>query len=145
MSESNTTTPPAMESIDKFVNWAVNTAQVEGPKVVDWLYSEVPEVVEQFLTWHFVQSLMNFCVCLFFICIFPFLLMHIAKRIYTRVEVNKLPECDRCNFWVPCIFAHVILIAASQITSWTSINLIWLKIWFAPKVFLLEAFTDVVK
>jgi hypothetical protein len=137
------TPPPAMESIDQFINWAVETAQVKGPKIVDWLYAEVPEVVEQFLMWSFAESFLSFIISAFFIFIYPILYFLAAKKLYVKCEVNewKVPE----NFWVPVSIIGIFTFAISQIASWHFINLTWLKVWLAPKVFLLETFANVVK
>lgn len=141
---ANTSTPPpAMESIDQFVQWAVENAQVKGPKIVDWLYTEVPEVVQQFLAWSFAESFIKFLVCFFFIFVYPFVLYKVVKHFYDRLEVSK--ERDESFFWIPTAFIGGFTILASQIVSWHAINLIWLKIWLAPKVYLLETFANVIK
>jgi len=137
------TPPPAMESIDQFVNWAVETAQVKGPKIVDWLYAEVPEVVAQFLAWSFAESFISFITSAFFIFIYPILYFYIVKKIYVRCEVGKMR--DQSNFWGGCGFLGISTFGISQIVSWNSINLTWLQVWLAPKVFLLETFANVVK
>jgi hypothetical protein len=137
------TPPPAMESIDQFVNWAVETAQVKGPKIVDWLYAEVPEVVAQFLAWSFAESFISFIISAFFIFIYPILYVQIVKKIYVKCEVDTMRNKE--NFWIPVTIAGVITLVISQIVSWNFINLTWLKVWLAPKVFLLETFANVVK
>jgi hypothetical protein len=140
---STTPTPPAMESIDQFVQWATETAQVKGPKVVDWLYTEVPEVVEQFLMWSFAESFIGFLACFFFIFVYPFIFYKVAKHFYIKFEVNK--EHDESFFWIPTAFIGGVTILVTQLCSWDSINLNWLKVWLAPKVYLLETFSNVIK
>ena len=137
------TPPPAMESIDQFVQWAVENAQVKGPKIVDWLYTEVPEVVEQFLLWSFAESFIGFLVCFFFIFVYPFVLYKVAKHFYDKCEVSEAH--DESFFWVPTGFIGGITILVSQLYSWHTINLDWLKVWLAPKVYLLETFSNVIK
>jgi len=141
---ANTSTPPpAMESIDQFVQWAVENAQVKGPKIVDWLYTEVPEVVQQFLAWSFAESFLGFLVRFFFIFVYPFVLYKVAKHFYDKLEVSKAR--DESFFWFPTVIISGVTILVSQIVSWNTINLIWLKIWLAPKVYLLETFSNVIK
>lgn len=137
------TPPPAMESIDQFVQWAVENAQVKGPKIVDWLYTEVPEVVEQFLLWSFAESFIGFLVCFFFIFVYPFIFYKVARHFYIKLEVNKEP--DESFFWIPTGVISVVTILVSQLYSWRTINLNWLKVWLAPKVYLLETFSNVIK
>jgi hypothetical protein len=141
--DNTPTSPPAMESIDQFVQWATETAQVKGPKVVDWLYTEVPEVVEQFLVWSFTESFIGFLACFFFIFVYPFIFFKVARHFYIKLEVNK--EHDGSFFWIPACFIGVITILVTQLRSWHSINLNWLKVWLAPKVYLLETFANVIK
>lgn len=140
---NNPTPPPAMESIDQFVHWAVENAQVKGPKIVDWLYTEVPEVVEQFLLWSFAESFIGFLVRFFFIFVYPFVLYKVAKHFYDKLEVSKAH--DESFFWIPTAFIGGVTILVSQLCSWDSINLNWLKVWLAPKVYLLETFSNVIK
>jgi hypothetical protein len=137
------TPPPATESIDQFVKWAVENAQVKGPKIVDWLYAEVPEVVEQFLLWSFAESFIGFLVRFFFIFVYPFIVYKVAKHFYIKLEVSDAR--DESFFWIPTGFIGGITILVSQLCSWTGINLNWLKIWLAPKVYLLETFANVIK
>ena len=137
------TPPPAMESIDQFVQWAVENAQVKGPKIVDWLYTEVPEVVEQFLLWSFAESFIGFLVCFFFIFVYPFVLYKVVKHFYEKLEVSEAP--DESFFWIPTGVISVVTILVSQLISWRTINLNWLKVWLAPKVYLLETFSNVIK
>jgi len=137
------TPPPAMESIDQFVQWAVENAQVKGPKIVDWLYTEVPEVVEQFLVWSFAESFIGFLVRCFFIFVYPFVLYKVAKYFYDKCEVSK--AYDESFFWVPTGFIGGVTILISQLYCWDRINLDWLKVWLAPKVYLLETFSNVIK
>ena len=139
----NTPTPPAMESIDQFVQWAVENAQVKGPKIVDWLYTEVPEVVQQFLAWSFAESFIGFLVRFFFIFVYPFIFYKVARHAYIKLEIKQ--EREQSFFWIPVVFIGGVTILISQIVSWNAINLIWLKIWLAPKVYLLETLANVIK
>lgn len=140
---ANTTPPPpAMESVDQFVQWVLENTQVKGPKIVDWLYTEVPEVVEQFLAWNLVHSLIMFIICGFFIFVYPFVFYKVAEIFYNKLGDR---EKDHPGFWVPTIVAGLITISASQINGWLNINSDWLKIWLAPKVYLLETFVNTVK
>ena len=141
---ANTSTPPpppAMESIDQFVQWAVETAQVKGPKIVDWLYTEVPEVVEQFLAWSFAESFIGFLVRFFFIFVYPFVFCKVAKHFYIKFEVKEMR--DESPFWFLTCLIGGITILVTQLCSWDTINLNWLKVWLAPKVYLLEYITRI--
>lgn len=140
MAEPETT---ALNELDKLFVTLIEGAKEKGPKVVDWLYAEVPEVVEQLLLWHFAQSLVTFLVCFFFIFIFPFVLLKVAYHLHAKLEVNKFK--DKFNFFFPAVLCFVILNIPAQIASWEAINLTWLKITLAPKVYLMEYVSSLIK
>jgi hypothetical protein len=138
---SASSAPPALESLDHFVQWATETAQTKGPKVVDWLYAEVPEVVNQFLAWNFAESLVTFLICAFFIFAWPFVNYKIARGFYVKFKVNDWR--DEGSYWCVTLIGSFLVNLAGQMSSWSHINLVWLKIALAPKVYLLETFAKV--
>jgi hypothetical protein len=130
-----------IEALDKAVSNLIQFSTDKGAKLVDWLYAQAPEVVEQLLVWHFAESLIVFVICFFFIAIYPFVLYKIARSLYVKFDVSKMR--DEFNFWYPTVMISVLTIALSQICSWQTVNLAWLKIWLAPKVYLLEYITRI--
>lgn len=62
---------------------------------------------------------------------------------YIKLEVTD--SKDQSGYWIPVIFTG----AASFVVSWIIfgklVNLKWLKIWLAPKVYLLEYLAEFVK
>jgi hypothetical protein len=135
------TAPNAIEALDKAVANLVQFSTDKGAKLVDWLYEQAPDVVEQLLVWHFAESLIVFVICFFFIAIYPFVLYKIARSFYVKFDVSKMG--DEINFWFPTGVISVLTIALSQVFSWQTVNLSWLKIWLAPKVYLLEYITRI--
>lgn len=135
--------PPALESLDRFVQWATETAQIKGPKIVDWLYTEVPDVIHEFLAWHFVYSLALFVLGVFLAFGIPIICFQIARKFYISLDVKNWH--DEGPFWFGSIISSALINLICQLNCWTMINLSWLKIWLAPKVFLLETFANVIK
>jgi hypothetical protein len=135
------TAPKTVEALDKAVANIVEFSTDKGAKLVDWLYAQAPEVVEQLLTWHFAESFITCITCAFFIFVYPFALYKAARYIYVNFNVAQMdhPEC----YWVPTILLSGITLLASQINGWAAINLNWLKVWLVPKVYLLEYITRI--
>lgn len=135
------TAPNAIEALDKAVANLVQFSTDKGAKLVDWLYEQAPDVVEQLLVWHFAESLIVFAICFFFIAVYPFFLYKTAEKLYVKLDVPEMG--NDFNFWFPVGLISVITFTVSQFFSWVSINLSWLKIWLAPKVYLLEYITRI--
>jgi len=133
--------PNTIEALDKAVSNLIQFSTDKGAKLVDWLYEQAPEVVEQLLVWHFAESLIGFSICFFFIAVYPFVLYKIARSLYVKFDVVKMN--DQFNFWFPTGMISMLTIALSQVFSWRIVNLSWLKIWLAPKVYLLEYITRI--
>ena len=45
----------------------------------------------------------------------------------------------------PSLFGSAVITLVTQLNGWSLMNLAWLKIWIAPKVFLLEYVATMVK
>jgi hypothetical protein len=63
------TAPNTIEALDKAVANLVQFSTDKGAKLVDWLYEQAPDVVEQLLVWHFAESLIVFVICFFFMLV----------------------------------------------------------------------------
>jgi hypothetical protein len=137
----NEATPKTVEALDKAVANIVEFSTDKGAKLIDWLYAQAPEVVEQLLTWHFAESFITCIICAFFIFVYPFALYKAARCLYVKFNVAQMrfPE----GYWVTTVIFSIITLLVSQINGWTAINFNWLKIWLAPKVYLLEYITRI--
>ena len=101
---------------------------------------QIPEILEQLLLWRFSSSAISFIFGLFLASLTTCLLIKkvipIAKK-----EMNKpwLERNEVCNFVLPflCICLYVM--------SFCFISFTWIKIWIAPKLFLLEYGASLIK
>lgn len=97
----------------------------------DFLASELPEVIQQLLLWHGIYNFIVFIGCL----IIPFLCykasMSAAKKTFL---LDGKDYFDYPHILIPMIFINFFVF----IFSIASINIEWLQIWIAPKVWLLE-------
>jgi len=104
-----------------------------------FLQSEVPEYITQLLTWYAVY---NFLMFILGIVIF------VSVVFFTKKYSGKKRDKDGKFVWTlthdddgivaPQVIATVIVVIICFVISVESINLEWLQIWIAPKVWLIE-------
>lgn len=101
-------------------------------KVFEWANGQVPEVIQQFLTWKLLESLLWFSVgaIVFFFCVTG------TRRSW---KSTTLTSGDREGF----AFLYSIGALIGLIIS--MFNLTWVKIWIAPKMYLIEYVIELVK
>lgn len=117
---------------------------------VDFLVSEIPDVVHQLLMWNMVESLIWFIgMWLGFVIIAVSASMN-AKRIYLKWSGIKKENGDN-SAWcdepgdffgtvIPYVCLFVWFLSCVRLCNFT-----WLKIWLAPKVWLIEYAAELVK
>ena len=115
----------------------------------DWMAGQIPDVVEQLLLWKFTISLVAFMAALlvlvFSSVILPKILSDIEKNaveaynnkepwtrfgIYGQLTSNAF-DARIGNGWIPYALSGISIL-------FILFNLTWLKIWIAPKLYLLE-------
>jgi hypothetical protein len=115
----------------------------------NFVVEEVPDVIHQLLVWKMAESLAD--------CIIPSLVLAaflaVSKKLFDLVKSRyKLDPNDRDEFMgVHCAISIPWIIISA---AWSVINIAvvfiwfnfdWLKIWLAPKVYLIEYAADLVK
>ncbi len=106
------------------------TKSVQGVETAgEFLIAEVPEVVQQLLLWYGVSS---FITMIFPIVLLIFFLL-LFKKAWYGVETWAEP-----NFKNLCVIIIGWCSFITAIVSICTLNLTWLKIWIAPKIWLLE-------
>ncbi len=117
----------------------------------DFMLSNVPDVVQQAMTWYFVQSL-GMCVAgivmLVVVCFFDVQLGRvIAKKVreesgYAK-SVHALLDED---FFAPYVFLGSLLrLPVYGVILSLAVEFEWLKIWIAPKLWLVEKAAELLK
>jgi len=100
----------------------------------DFFVSELPDVIQQLLMWHGAYSLILFILPL---VIFPFVIFFALKIPKNLGEPNGYGDSiPTAKGWV--YVGLEALTGILFIASLLSINLQWLQIWIAPKVWLIE-------
>jgi len=124
-----------LASILGFLETSVQSAQ-------QFAVDQAPDIVQQLLRWDFVESLTFFIIGVI-------LLVISCRAIWlAHKKIMASEDCMMQDFDEKMI-AHLILalIAMLPVVIGTALatNLNWLKIWIAPKVYLLEYVSSLVK
>tara|TARA_B100001964_G_C14240746_1_gene604883 strand:- start:2373 stop:2789 length:417 start_codon:yes stop_codon:yes gene_type:complete len=107
-------------------------------KAKDFLVSELPEVVEQLLMWQFWYNLIWF-------------VGSVGVLFFSWKQIKKLYKNCRDDNWkddnvvIPNSIGMILLGIPFLIALVEGINLVWLQIWVAPKVYLIEYLTSLTK
>jgi len=107
--------------------------------VSEFAAQEVPIVVEQLLMWHMVESLM--------LC-FGALLLLIGWSLITRkfyYGENAWAKISYDSFDEDGVMAHVVFTVVVGYIFIILLDVDWLKIWIAPKLYLLEYGASLIK
>lgn len=95
----------------------------------EFLASELPDVIQQLLMWHGIKSLVE-CVFGLFVLLIIF--------IYIKTIPKYIKEIDDSEAVVLSIICSCIGCVALFFYGAYKINIEWLQIWIAPKVWLIE-------
>tara|TARA_R110000787_G_scaffold264736_1_gene370626 strand:+ start:62 stop:463 length:402 start_codon:yes stop_codon:yes gene_type:complete len=102
----------------------------------EFLASELPDVIQQLLMWHGIKSFVSFISCI--------IVMILAIAMLVKALKNK----DLEGHWAYASSSYEllsfngILVCMSSVISiipaLVNINIVWLQIWIAPKLWLIE-------
>lgn len=136
----------ANEALANLLQLAVDG--VEG--AVEFSKAQIPDVVEQLLMWHMLESLIVTFTPLIFVIIFGSVSLWCCNNLDNfhekakKIDPNHSPEKDMIPVEFVCLGAMVCT-AASTLVFLLSMNTTWLKILVAPKLYLLEYAAELVK
>jgi hypothetical protein len=104
-------------------------------KAVEVMQEQCPLLVEELLKWHMTVSLILFVVGVVILVTYAASI----KKIYTALD-KKCCSADTVG-WTSVTSIVSLVIGIGLVTT----NLTWLKIWIAPRLFLLEYVSELVK
>ena len=125
------------ETLQKALTELVEKSMEGMNSTVNFLQAEIPEVLKQLLMWHGVSNFIYFILGIFMaICLIILDVIIIRKGIKDRWDDE---------LWMIATIGgailNVIIISISSIL----INMQWLQIWIAPKVWLIEYASKLIK
>lgn len=118
--------------INDILQKGIKAAEVTGNFAIE----QTPEVIQQLLAWKFTLSLMSFLLGVAIFIAAPIIthkVWHKSRRYYK--EQNSYEDLTPLS----------LLILVVGMVGIIFIDLTWLKIWIAPKLFLLEYAASLVK
>ncbi len=107
-------------------------------KAKDFLVGELPEVVEQLLMWKFWYNFIWFVGAII-------VLTFSWKKINKWYKVCSEDNWRTDDLVIPSMVGMVFLAFASFIALIEGINVTWLQIWVAPKIYLIEYLASLTK
>lgn len=121
-------------------------------KAVEFSQAKIPDVIHQLLMWNFVESLMMTIIAI--ATIYPFFVF--SRRQFKRIIINSdsgygreyktTMIYDRDGDVNPLSLVYgIVSVFYSTVVIIVILDLTWLKIWIAPKLYLLEYAASLVK
>lgn len=133
------------EQLQLAVNTLIQTSLNAIDKGTTFLSNQIPEVIQQLLLWKAVASFIEFSSGIFIIGgIFAWLIYQ-YKYWATTVTTEWGTKKVRFNDDAGALSILNILLIIPLIYGSSCINLIWLQIWIAPKLYLIEYAKDFLK
>lgn len=119
-------------------------------EVVEFSQAQLPDVIEQLLMWNMTESLITFFVPLFFMLLFFTILFCQVKNLLKDMNNNNnndwfsndgLPNTHfLCMIGLPACGVIVSFLVMIKIST-----MVWLQIMIAPKLYLLEYASNLVR
>lgn len=116
-------------------------------KAVDMVQEQAPLLVHEVLQWYFTYNLIMFIIAL--TIVLALIIINYKHAKWTLAQ-GKLPTNDQSDFyneegWIMFRFFGTAAQIIPFIIAWNLFNLDWLKIWIAPRLWLIEYTAQLVK
>ena len=137
-------TPDIQTTLEKALIDSIDGIKKTGTELVDALYAQAPEVIEQLLLWNGIESFITF---LFSILVLTTPLIHykVVNNIFHKLKVENMKDNESTGFYFISVLSGLMILIASIVISTSYFNITWLKIWISPKVYLIEYFANFIK
>ena len=133
------------EQLQLAVSTLIQTSLNAIDKGTAFLSNQIPEVIQQLLLWKAITSFIEFSFGIFIIGgIFAWL---IYQYKYWTTTIETEWGTTKQRIWLengPFVFLNLFCVIPLIYGS-SCINLIWLQIWIAPKLYLIEYAKDFLK
>ena len=104
----------------------LNFGKQSAQQLFAFVEKEAPLLLQEWMNWNFVISLVWFCLCLIVVLLVLFTIYKSSKNEFRIIEET---EGAIFIFWIVVPFVSFVIMC---------FNVDWLQIWIAPRVWLLE-------
>jgi hypothetical protein len=122
------------EQLQQALTEVLNKTVEATGKATDFLIAELPDVIQQLLMWKMAESLIVFVVSLAAIVAGPSMACYTWRKLDEYYHREKGKGNHRVEWLCPVSLFWLVLTLPGSLC----INITWLQIWIAPKVYLLE-------
>lgn len=131
------------EQLQNTINSILQKAIEAATNGAEFLKGEIPEVVQQLLTWKMTEAMLNIGISLLVYAITAIILYKWWKSFRIRHRERCCHTGEDGALWaITCILGIVEFIVFLVFTCGNAFDM--LKIWIAPKVYLLEYATRLI-
>lgn len=128
---------------------SIITKAVQGADAAaEFVKAELPDVIQQLLTWNLVENLVFWCASVFLLLVVAPVLIRMIFVAFKNCDNDESKDHWAYSDEVACPVAATsfVLSLISIIVGLIGIcDIEWLQIWLAPKVWLIEYAADLVK
>lgn len=145
------------EQWEKVLSELITKVTRGADAAIEFSKEQLPDILQQLLVWKFIENLLAFLIPLVLLITFS----TITYRFWKNVPKQQSRDNDGCHPWVPddyrardaslhfkwwlpgyvAPFLSLVMFVIFLINT----NLVWLKIWIAPKLYLLEYAASLIK
>jgi hypothetical protein len=132
--------PVLTQALANLINKTVEAAQAGGQFLVD----QVPDVIRQLLLY---KAIVSGLLCLLGVILLVTgigLVLYIRKNVMAKTKGWVSGYYNEWSFW-PCALTVLSVGCLVAGSAFAAINWDWLEIWIAPKLYLIEYATDLIK
>lgn len=134
----------AVSTLDETLVNILQKAVATGEKATEFLVEQTPLVVIEMLNWYFAYYLLSFLLVI--VGIFIVTPIVFKYTIHKSSKPNMLYDKDGDFYDDPRVLIPLTIWSAIIIPLTVELgNLQWLKIWIAPKLFLIEKLAELTK
>lgn len=107
---------------------------------INFLSEQLPDVVRQLLMWQFTYHLVKFCLGVILCAVGGIVIYKVNQAIQKLMKES--PHAGNDFLYVTLSVVGILFFVVVYVSC---INLTWLKIWLAPKIYLIEYAATLVK
>jgi len=128
-----------LTTLDQTLVDILTKATEAAGKATDFLTEQTPMVIIEMLNWYFAYNLIMFVSAM---AVMIYISLNLSKWFTVKHAPNWAYDEDGDGHVDPRVMIPILGILVALIPAFIIINLQWLKIWIAPKLFLIEKLAE---